>query len=351
MGRVFKKGDKWAVDYLDAAGKRRREIVKNATSKAFAKEVLAQKEGAAAERRYFPQRASLAITFNELADQVWELHGRHLKGRGYKYAWAMFRAEFGERKVGLIQPADVTALYNRIREASSVSTANRYIFSVLSPIFSKGCELGLYYGENPVAKVRKGKEPAGRLRYLSTGEIDRLLGAASARMYPALACAILTGLRRGELLGLRWENVDLERGIIYVLESKSGTGREVPVSSKLREVLETMPGGNGLVFELPVVSFRRGFAAAVKRAGLAHVRAHDLRHTFASHFVMRTGDLPALQRILGHASYRMTQRYAHLSRSHLASEMAAFESAIPVKPAGGVQAPGLAAGEPIATTA
>jgi len=64
-------------------------------------------------------------------------------------------------------------------------------------------------------------------------------------------------------------------------------------------------------------------------AGLRDVHVHDLRHTFASHFIMRTNDLPALQKLLGHSTPAMTLRYAHLSKGHLASEMAAFESAVP----------------------
>jgi len=331
MGRVFKKGDGWAIDYNDSTGKRHREIVKNATCKVFAKEVLAQKEGEAAERRYFPQRASLAITFNELADKVWEAHGQHLKSRGLRYSWDMFRATFGERKVGLIQPSDIQMLYSSLRESTSVSTANRYIFSTLSPIFARGQELGLYSGDNPCAAVKKGREPVGRLRFLDMNEIERLLSASSSRMYPILACAIMTGMRRGEMLGLRWENVDIERGVIYLLLTKSGVSREVPISPKLRDILEALPSRDGLVFDMPVISFRRGFAQAVKRAGIAYVRAHDLRHTFASHFIMTTGNLPALQKILGHESFRMTQRYAHLSRGHLASEMLAFDSSIPAR--------------------
>ncbi|MEK7287570.1 MAG: site-specific integrase [Elusimicrobiota bacterium] len=71
---------------------------------------------------------------------------------------------------------------------------------------------------------------------------------------------------------------------------------------------------------------RRYFAQALKDAGIDSFRFHDLRHTFASHFIMKTSDLPALQKILGHASPQMTQRYAHLAAGHLAANMAKFEA-------------------------
>ncbi|OGR83074.1 MAG: hypothetical protein A3J74_06515 [Elusimicrobia bacterium RIFCSPHIGHO2_02_FULL_57_9] len=160
----------------------------------------------------------------------------------------------------------------------------------------------------------------------------RLLAAAHPRLYPVLMCALLTGMRRGEILGLTWENVNLEHGTLYLLKTKSGKPREIPLQTKLHEVLSNLgPKPGGSVFELPLIMLQRYFDRALKQAGIFGCRFHDLRHTFASHFIMRTNNLPALQKLLGHSTPTMTQRYAHLGPGHLASEMAAFESAIPVK--------------------
>jgi integrase len=167
-----------------------------------------------------------------------------------------------------------------------------------------------------------------RLRFLSQEEISRLLGACHARIYPAVVCAIMTGMRRGEILRLSWKDVDLEHKILYVLESKSGKPREMPIAGKLHEVLATLGPKQGLVFDIPVITLRRYFDAALKKAGIQEFRFHDLRHTFASHYIMRTNDLPALQALLGHHSPVMTQRYAHLSRTHLKGGIELLDSAM-----------------------
>jgi len=163
--------------------------------------------------------------------------------------------------------------------------------------------------------------------------MERLLAAVHPRLYPVLLCALLTGMRRGEILGLTWENVNLEHGTIYLLKTKSGKPREIPIQAKLRDLLMGLkPQATGSVFNLPLIMLLRYFKKALERSGISYFRFHDLRHTFASHFIMQTNNLPALQKILGHSTPAKTQRYAHLGPGHLASEMAAFESAIPVKP-------------------
>jgi len=102
------------------------------------------------------------------------------------------------------------------------------------------------------------------------------------------------------------------------------------MTSQLREVLISLgPHKDGLLFDIPVITLRRYFDRALIAAKISDFWSHALRHTFASHFVMRTGDLPALQQILGHYSLKMTQRYAHLAKSHVASRMQLFASAIP----------------------
>ena len=168
------------------------------------------------------------------------------------------------------------------------------------------------------------------MRFLSQEEMQRLLTACDSRLYPIVFCALTTGMRQAEILDLRWENVDMEHGILFLLKTKSGKPREIPISSKLRCVLEALgPRKEGLVFPLPYMTFRRLFDKARKACGGAHFRFHDLRHTFASHFVMKTTDLPALREILGHSTPAMVLRYAHLSQPHLRSDIELLDSAIP----------------------
>jgi integrase len=176
-----------------------------------------------------------------------------------------------------------------------------------------------------VPHIRLEKEPQGRLRWLEDDEAVRLLAACKASSHPALfalvTVALESGLRKGELLGLTWDRVNVSRGVLRLEVTKSDKRREVPMRQKVYDILSALPKPHdGRVF--PTSSIRTAFETAVKQAKLnAPFRFHDLRHTFASWFVMRGGSLQALSEILGHADLKMTLRYAHLSPGHLRAEM------------------------------
>jgi integrase len=139
--------------------------------------------------------------------------------------------------------------------------------------------------------------------------------------------ALESGLRKGELLGLVWDRVDMTRGVLKLEETKSGRRREVPMRQAVYDTLAALPGEHkGRVW--PAGSIRTAFENAVTEAKLdAPFHFHDTRHHFASWYIMRGGSLPALQQILGHATLAMTMRYSHLSPKHLRDEMARTERA------------------------
>ncbi len=324
---LFKKGENWFIDYY-RGGHRKREKI--GPSKSLAKEVLIKRQNEVSEGKYFPERRK-SIFFHVFADKYWNLEGIHLKAKGIRGVLNTFKIQFENKTLSEITSADVQNYYNITVDRTSAATANRQI-NFLSPMFNRAKEWGDFYGENPVAKVRRRKEENRRLRFLSEEEIKNLLGIADTRLRPLLACAILTGMRKGEMLGLRWENLDLEHGTIFILKSKSGKAREIPIGKRLEEIFLSLgPRAQGSVFNLPEITMRRHFARALENANIQGFRFHDLRHTFASHFVMRTGDLPALQKLLGHSSPQMTQRYAHLAKEHLFAKMEKFESSMPIE--------------------
>jgi len=110
------------------------------------------------------------------------------------------------------------------------------------------------------------------------GEITRLLLACDEELYPIVVCALMTGMRQGEILRLRWEHIDLANGIIYVLRTKSGAPREIPIASKLSTVLKGLiKGDGGPVFTLLAYQVQRRFAGACKLAGIEGFHFHDLR--------------------------------------------------------------------------
>jgi len=173
------------------------------------------------------------------------------------------------------------------------------------------------------------KRPEGRLRYLDEPEIGKLLAACreSRNRYlaPVVTLALHTGMRKGEILGLEWERVDLSTARLTLVQTKSGKPRGVPIGRAVYDALIALEPDperrRGRVF--PRGNDRRGsqirtaFELALKRAGIAGCRFHDLRHTAASHLVMRGASLQDVKEVLGHADLRMTLRYAHLSPAHL----------------------------------
>jgi integrase len=205
---------------------------------------------------------------------------------------------------------------------------------MLKAMFNKGIQWDLLT-DNPAVGVGKLREAGGRTRFLDHEEIVRLLNSATDGFRPILITALHTGMRRGEILSLKWSEVDLGNGIITVQESKSGRKRVIPVDETLHKVLYRLPSRfqKGYVFPSPVKLGKRRFDVlrqwrnVIKRAEIENVRFHDLRHTFASHLVMNAVDIKTVQELLGHASLNMTMRYTHLAPDHRMRAIKILDSA------------------------
>jgi len=182
------------------------------------------------------------------------------------------------------------------------------------------------------------KMPPARFDFLSPLEADALSKATTrAPWHLMVLTALHTGLRLGELVALRWADIDLERGQLCVRRSctrgietspKNNRIRFVPLTTELRQAFERVPTAERgeHVFEVlgtPVTQAMawRALQTARKRAGLRHVGWHVLRHTFASHLVSENVPLVAVQALLGHSDIKMTQRYAHVAPSLLRSSV------------------------------
>lgn len=206
----------------------------------------------------------------------------------------------------------------------SPATVNRAL-ALLKTLFSKAVEWDKLE-TSPAARVKKLKEPPIREWILTKDETRRLIEAASPELKPVLVVALGTGMRKGEILALKWKDLDLVRGIITVSMSKSCKARKIPMSGAVAVALGAIARRGEFVFWNPdtktrIMDVKTAFQAACRRAkkdpedkkdpGLIGLRFHDLRHTFATWWVGAGGDLVALSKILGHASIQMTMRYAH----------------------------------------
>jgi len=197
-----------------------------------------------------------------------------------------------------------------------------------------------------VRNVKQLPENNRRLRYLSQEECQRLINSCDIHLQPIVITALNTGMRKGEILKLKWDNVDLNHGFILLDDTKNGERREIPINDTLRNTLQVLPRyvncsyvlyqvvdgvdgeGHKIKKAIPYGDIKKSFATAVKRANIHDFKFHDLRHTFASHLVMAGVDITTVKELLGHKDIKMTLRYAHLAPAHKVKAMDVLDSAV-----------------------
>ena len=227
----------------------------------------------------------------------------------------------------------VKLLFTTKHNVSGINKIMRVFKSVLIEAYKQD-----FLIRNPLANYRKLKEKQTAYKFWNQSEINQfLVGNKNDALYSFYVVALNTGMRRGELAGLCFDKIDFHRSLIEVSRTRDRYGlrnntktneiRYVPMNDVVKATLLNLfkSRQDGLVFVLEngqpieVHHIYRDFKNAQKAANLSNIiRFHDLRHTFASHFIMSGGDRYELQKILGHTKFEMTQRYAHLSPDHLA---------------------------------
>ena len=227
---------------------------------------------------------------------------------------------FGNRTLQEITCLDVDKYkQKRVREVSC-STVNRET-ACLKAIFNKAKEWGKI-SENQISSVKLFAVEDKRIRYLEKEETASVIQACSDHLKPIVVVALNTGMRKGEILNLKWNDIDFQNHLIYVLQTKNREVRKIPVNDTVfRTLLRARKNPKSpYVFckkdGSPYRDIRDGFFNALKRTGINDFRFHDLRHTFASHLVMAGVDLKTVQELLGHKTFEMTLRYSHLSSDH-----------------------------------
>lgn len=227
---------------------------------------------------------------------------------------------FAEKYLYEITPLMVEKYKAERLKNVSPATVNREM-NVLKNIFTKAVEWK-NLTENTIKKVKLLRTKNRRLRYLESEEITKLIENSAKHLKPIIIVALNTGMRRGEIFGLKWQNIDIKRGIIYLLDTKNGEKRELPMNDAVKKALIGVRKNpiSSYVFcnpnGKPYQDTKRAFHTALNKAGIKNFRFHDLRHTFASQLVMLGVDLNTVRELLGHKTIEMTLRYSHLSPSH-----------------------------------
>jgi len=306
-------------------------------SKTRAKEWEAKIESEMREGRYLPISSSGKHTLADLIDRYTKevLPGKAKTTQESDFGrLAWWRENLGYVSMKHLTPDVIQEALPKIATSGRGNgpTSIRRHVAVLSAAIQSAREWK-WINTNPAHEVNLPKEPKGRQRYLTKEELSRLLKTVHQSSNPMLAPAVLlslsTGIRRGELLSLTWDQVDLDRGHVTLLDTKNKTDRGVPLTQGAIEVLRdygklrrmdtklVFPGKSGQ----KGIYFNRAWTAALKSAKIKNFRWHDLRHTCASYLAMSGVSMLAIAELLGHKTLQMTKRYSHLSSDTLRADV------------------------------
>jgi integrase len=266
-------------------------------------------------------------TFHELADKYLDwCKGRQRSWRVKYYITKMLCARFGQFYLSEITNATVEQLQSEYLDQGKTPAYVNKITNVFKHMFTKAYDWEMI-PEDVLKRLRKAKPLKGenkRLRFLSKEEIHQLVSACEPYLKSIVITALNTGMRKSEILNLRWDQVDFRHGFILLDKTKNGERREIPINQTLRETLQALPRRLDIpyVFYNPKTGkpytkdLKRSFQTALRKAGIKDFHFHDLRHTFASQLVMAGVDITTVKDLLGHKTLTMTLRYAHLAPSH-----------------------------------
>ena len=289
------------------------------------------------EGKFFPENNKSKVKLREFAEEYMEKHSKRTKRSWPRDATSLkhLLPIFGDVFLSDITPKMIED-YRIKREKDGVkpATINRE-HALLKNMFTKAINWDVVR-DNPAKKVPLGKEDK-RIRFLNKEEIQRLLEAAESDrvpyLKPIIVLALNTAMRKGEILNLRWDDVDFARRAVQVKKTKNDQPREVPMTDWLYETLwnwrkkrlgsdQVFTNNNGQ----PIRSIRTAFERALQRAGIEDFRFHDLRHTAASQMYMSGLDIKFIKEIGGWKTLQMVDRYSHISTEHKRVSMLIFES-------------------------
>ena len=345
---VKKWRGKWVVDFVRDDQRIRRVSPVQTKRGAQAYEVELRQELTSPPPAPGAEPVAEVPTFAEFADEWMTTYvavnnkpsGRLLKESTLRNELVPF---FGKRRLNQITLRDIEAFKaDQVRKGLHPATVNRRL-SILGSLMKRAVEWGVI---TEIPRARTLAEPRRDFDWLRPDEVGAMLTtakAASQRYYTFIFVALRTGMRKGEIYGLHWRSVDFDARRITVEYSawrgllgtpKSGKTRVVPMTADLAEVLgawrQVCPGEivfpsrkGGIVYGTTCAN--RALYLALERAELRRVRFHDLRHTFASHLVLKGCSLKVVQLLLGHSSVSMTERYAHIADQQLMSAVDVLE--------------------------
>ncbi len=297
--------------------------------------------------KYFKTAESKKHTVKELIERYEKKILPELKsGNDRKNHLIYWKDKLGNLTLSDVTPAkivecrdDLSQGVTRRKTKRSNSTVNRYL-STFSHAFSIAVMEWGWIEDNPCRRVSTLREPRGRVRYLDDDERKALLDKCkekSETLYTIVVIALSTGARRGEILSLRWNDINLNKGIITLHETKNNEIRSIPLQGHALELVKKLSKVRRLDTDLlfhdknnpdKPQSIDSIWKDAVKSAKIDNFRFHDLRHSAASYLAMNGASIAELADVLGHKTLQMVKRYSHLTEQHTTSIVAKMNSQI-----------------------
>jgi len=329
MGSVFLRGSAWVGEYRDR-GKIKRKALgnKRIITKTMARGMLKKIEQKVKLGQYDMLDAEIP-TLKDFGREYIRYVRDVVKRRSwYRYEYSLYRLNelYGDKLLSEIHPKDIDDFKEVRLKDVKPATVNREL-STLRQIFNLAKRWKKYYGENPVSISGLLPEENVKERILALEEERRLLSFSNPYLKPILITALQTGMRKSEILTLKWSNVDFDNGIITIdqTNTKSKKTRRVPINSTLKTLLieqKLKCGGSDYLFLSPSGSpykyhdsIKGAFQRTCNKAGITGFRFHDLRHTAATRMIEAGASIVAVSKILGHSDLKMTMRYSHPDNS------------------------------------
>ena len=267
---------------------------------------------------------SSSITLGILIERYlkYEYSGQYLKEQKPKLEFWL--SSIGDKTLVEISTTDISLSLDGLPRHLANATINRYK-AAISVVFSYACrEYGL--PNNPVKNIRSKPENNERIRFLSDIERTDLFKVCRAsqwsKMYLLVLMAITTGARKGELLSLRFDDIDFDRQTAYVQTSKNGQPRVLPLTNDvIIELNKFKSQESRLIFNSEIMPnkpmcFTKQWNKTLTQADITNFRFHDLRHSCASLLAQSGASLLEIAEILGHKQIQVTKRYSHLCIDH-----------------------------------
>lgn len=321
---IYKRGSVYWIRYAGLDGK---TVYESSGSEKFreSEALLIQRRQTIKEGKQPEIKKIANHTFKELTEKYlsW-INGRQKSAKVKGYIIGQLIETFGSLPLRRFNTVIVEQLQTDSMNRGLKNTSCNKVLTILKHMFTKAVEWDMVESETlkRVRKVKLLRDDSKRLRYLSKEECQSLINTCDAHIKPIVITALNTGMRKGEILSLKWDNLDLKHGFILLDTTKNGERREIPVNNTLRQSLQAITRR----LDSPYVFYhvtgnryldvKRSFKTALRKAGIRDFHFHDLRHTFASQLVMAGVDITTVKELLGHKTLTMTLRYSHLAPAH-----------------------------------